>query len=96
MILFTVESVEVTQRPGMMKNNKPYPREQVIYAHITDKEGKRRPHPVEAKHTLWENDEPLKVGQYTLAPQSVYVDQYGKPALAPKYVPVPASGRGGA
>lgn len=95
MIKVTVESIEVTQREGQTRNNKPFPREQTIYVHLHDKDGKLQPHPTRAKLTLWDGVEPYKPGPYILAPQSVYVDRYGNPALAPKLVPV-ASGRGGA
>lgn len=97
MIKFTVEAKqEITQRQGTMKNNKPFPREQTVYAYVLDREGNPQPHPQRAKITLWDGEEALKPGTYTLAPQSIYIDKYGAFALAPKVVAVGASGRGGA
>lgn len=96
MIKFTVESVVINQRSGNMKNGKAFPREQIVWAHTLDQAGKPKPHPTEAKLTLWDEDQPLPPGQYTLAPQSIYIDKYGAFALAPKPAPLAASGRGGA
>lgn len=96
MIKISVEAVVINQRQGSMKNGKPFPREQMVYAYLMDKEGKPKPHPVEAKVTLWDDDKPLAIGMHTLAPQSIYIDKYGAFALAPKVVPVASSGRGGA
>lgn len=96
MIRISVESVEVSQREGTTKTGKAKPREQTIWAHTLGKDGKPQPHPVRARHTLWEGDQPLAVGTYTLAPQSVFVDRFGGLALAPKLVAVPSSGSGGA
>lgn len=97
MIKFTVEpNAEINQRSGTMKNGKAFPREQTVWAYIQGKDGKPLPHPVQAKITLWDEDQPLKPGQYTLAPESIYVDRYGAFALAPKPVAVNATGRGGA
>lgn len=96
MIKISVEAIEVSQREGTTKNGKAKPREQTIWAHTLDKSGKQQPHPTRARLTLWENDQPLAVGTYTLAPQSIFVDRFGGLALAPKLVAVAASGRGGA
>jgi len=96
MIKISVEAVEITQREGTTKSGKALPREQTIYAHVLGKDGKPQPHPVRARHTLWEGDQPLAVGTYTLAPQSVFVDRFGGLALAPKLVAVTSSGGGGA
>jgi hypothetical protein len=95
MVKITVESVDITQREGSMKNGKAKPREQTIWVHTLTKDGKPQPHPVRGRHTLWEGDVPLVVGTYTLAPQSIFVDRFGGLAIAPTLVPV-ASGRGGA
>jgi hypothetical protein len=96
MVKISVESVDVTQREGTTKSGKAKPREQTIWVHTLSKDGKSQPHPVRARHTLWDGDQPLPVGSYTLAPQSVFVDRFGGIALAPKLVPIAASGRGGA
>jgi len=97
MIRFTVEgNQEITQRSGTMKNGKPFPREQTVWAYTLDRDGKPLPHPQRAKITLWDGDEVLKPGSYTLAPQSIYVDKYGAFALAPKVVAIAPSGRGSA
>jgi hypothetical protein len=95
MVKITVESVDVTQRDGQTKAGKAKPREQTIWVHTLSKDGKPQPHPVRARHTLWEGDQPLPVGTYTLAPQSIFIDRFGGIAVAPKLVSV-ASGRGGA
>ncbi len=95
MILISVESVEITQKSGTMRNGKPYPREQTVWAYLCDSQGKIEPHPTRAKLTLWDADQPVAVGKHTLAPQSVRVDGYGGFILAPKLVSS-AGGRGGA
>lgn len=96
MIKVTVESVDITQREGMTKNGKPFPKEQTVYYHLFDRDGKPEPHPVKGKITLWNGDDALKVGTYILAPQSIRMGRFGQPELAPKLVPATASGRGGA
>jgi len=96
MIKIAVESTDVIRRDGKTKNGKDFPREQTVYAYTFDKSGKAKPHPEAAKITLWDNDQPLAVGTYTLAPGSVYIDRYGALALAPKLVAVAPTGRGGA
>jgi len=88
---------EINQRNGTMKNGKPFPREQTVWAYTLDRDGKPQAHPQKAKITLWDGDAPLKAGSsFTLAPQSIYIDKYGAFALAPKVVAVASSGRGGA
>lgn len=71
------------------------PRKQVCYVYLLTREGQPQPHPTKFYLPIWSDGQPYAPGNYTLAPASVYVDQYGGLALAPKLVPV-AAGRGGA
>jgi hypothetical protein len=62
--------------------------EQEAYAYTLDREGKPRPYPESCVLNLQPGQEPYPVGNYMLAPTSVWVGDYRRLNLAPKLVPI--------
>lgn len=86
MIKITVAQTTVRDIRGTSaKNGKPYHlRIQTAYAHTLDKDGNAPPYP-EKFEVILETDAPaFPVGDYTLQPSSVYIDQNGRLSCAPR------------
>lgn len=100
MIQISVKSTEVRNQSGNAKaSGKPYSLNfQTVYAHTYDRNGKPNPYP-EKVEIILEKDEHgaalfFPIGEYTLAPQSLYVDRSGNFAVSPrlmKLVPKPTA-----
>lgn len=61
-------------------------RKQEAYAHTLNREGKPNKYPTRIEFVLDDDAQPVPAGQYTLAPQSIYVDRFGGLSLSPKLV----------
>lgn len=90
MIQISVKSTEVRNQSGNAKaSGKPYSLNfQTVYAHTYDRDGKPNPYP-EKVEIILEKDQAgsalfYPVGEYTLAPQSLYVDRSGDLKVSPR------------
>lgn len=92
MIKVSVTSTEVRTQSGNAKaTGKPYSLSfQTVWFHTYDRSGKPNPYPEKVEIILDKNDQgaPLfyPVGEYTLAPESVYVNRSGDLSLSPRLV----------
>lgn len=90
MIQVSVTSTEVRNQSGNAKaSGKPYSLNfQTVWFHTFDRSGQRLPYPEKAEIILEKNKEGAAlfypVGEYTLAPSSVYIDRGGNVALSPR------------
>ena len=90
MIQISVKSTDVRNQSGNAKaSGKPYSLNfQTVYAHTYDRNGKPNPYPEKVEIILEkdENGAPMfwPLGEYTLAPESVYVDRSGNMAVSPR------------
>lgn len=93
MIKIEVSSTAEHVKEGIStKSGKPYRiREQSAYAHIHNQDGTPKPHPVEIRLTLDDNQPPYPAGLYTLAPESLYVGGFGSLQIRPRLRPLAAS-----
>lgn len=97
MIQVSVTSTEVRNQSGTAKaSGKPYSLNfQTVWFHTVDRQGVKNPYPEKAEIILEKNEQGAAlfypVGEYTLAPQSVYVDRSGNLAIAPRLVPLKAA-----
>ena len=97
MIQVSVTSTEVRNQSGTAKaSGKPYSLNfQTAWFHTVDRQGVKNPYPEKAEIILEKNEQGAAlfypVGEYTLAPQSVYVDRSGNLAIAPRLVPLKAA-----
>lgn len=90
MIQISVKSTEVRNQRGTAKaSGKAYDINfQTVYVHTFDRNGKPNPYP-EKVEIILEKDESgaalyHNIGEYALAPQSVYVDRSGNLAVSPR------------
>lgn len=94
MIQVSVTSTEVRNQSGNAKaTGKPYSLNfQTVWLHTYDKHGQKNPYPEKAEIILEKNEQGAAlfypVGEYTLAPPSVYVDRSGSVAIAPRLTPI--------
>lgn len=93
-IQVSVTSTEVRNQSGTAKvSGKPYSLNfQTAWFHTVDRQGVKNPYPEKAEIILEKDAQGAAlfypVGEYTLAPQSVYVDRSGNVAIAPRLVPL--------
>lgn len=78
MLRVEITSVEVTTKSGVsQRSGKPYSiREQEVWVHTCDKEGRVRPHPERVLVTLDEGQAPYPPGSYSICPSSFLVDRF--------------------
>lgn len=94
MIKVSVTSTEVRTQSGNAKaTGKPYSLAfQIVWMHTYDRSGKPNPYPEKVEIILEKNEQGAAlfypVGDYTLAPESVYVNRNGDLALSPRLVPL--------
>lgn len=92
MIQVSVTSTEVRNQRGTAKaSGKAYDLNfQTVWFHTFDRNGTKNPYPEKSEIILEKNEQgaPLfwPIGEYTLAPSSVYVDRNGSLAIAPRLV----------
>lgn len=94
MIQVSVTSTEVRNQRGTAKaSGKAYDLNfQTVWFHTHDRQGNKNPYPEKSEIILEKNEQGQAlfwpVGEYTLAPSSVYVDRSGNLAIAPRLVPL--------
>lgn len=94
MIKVSVMSTEVRNQSGNSKTTgKPYSMDfQTVWLHTHDRNGKPNPFPEKTEITLEKNAEGAALfypaGDYTFAPESLYLDRSGDLKLRPKLVPL--------
>lgn len=102
MIQVSVTSTEVRNQSGNAKaSGKPYSLNfQTVYVHTYGRDGKKNPYPEKTEIILEKNEQGAAlfypVGEYTLAPESFYVDRSGNLAVSPrltKLVPAAAAAK---
>lgn len=92
MIQISVKSTDVRNQRGTGKtSNKPYDLNfQTVYAHTSDRNGNPNPYPEKVEIILEKNDQGAAlyypIGEYTLAPNSIYVDRSGNLSISPRLV----------
>lgn len=92
MIQISVKSTDVRNQRGTGKaSGKAYDLNfQTVWAHTSDRNGNPNPYPEKVEIILEKNDQgvPLfyPVGEYSLAPNSIYVDRSGNLAISPRLV----------
>lgn len=95
MIKVSVTSTEVRNQSGNAKTSgKPYSLNfQEVWVHTSDRKGNPNPYPEKVEIILDKNAEGAALfypaGDYTLSPNSIYVDRNGSLAIAPRLVPIP-------
>lgn len=95
MIKITVPALPVRNMKGVStKANgtaKPYDfNVQTIYCHVADQAGQPLPFPEKSEITLFDGAAPYAAGEYTLSPDSLYVDRQGRLGVSPRLVPLKA------
>ena len=94
MIKVSVKSTEVRNQSGTAKaSGKAYSLNfQTVYFHLVDRHGQPEPYPTKVEVILPTNDQGAalyySVGEYTLAPESVYVSRTGDLAMSPRLRPL--------
>ncbi len=94
MIQVSVTSPEVRNQRGTAKaSGKAYDLNfQTVWFHTYDRQGNKNPYPEKSEIILEKNEQGQAlfwpIGEYTLAPSSVYVDRSGNLAIAPRLVSI--------
>ncbi|EJE52912.1 Helix-destabilising protein [Acidovorax sp. CF316] len=94
MIKVSVTSTDVRNQSGTAKaSGKAYSLNfQTVYFHTHDRTGKPNPYPEKVEIILEKNEQGAALfypaGEYTLAPESIYVDRTGNLAISAKLNPV--------
>lgn len=94
MIKVSVTSTEVRNQSGNAKaSGKPYSLNfQEVWVHTSDRKGNPNPYPEKVEVILDKNEQGAALfypaGEYTLSPNSIYVDRNGTLAISPRLVPV--------
>lgn len=88
MIKVTVHALPVRHMEGIGKTSgKPYSMDfQTVYVHTADQQGNPLPFPEKTEIILDKGAQAYPPGEYTLSPNSLYVDRNGSLAVAPKLV----------
>ncbi|MFT4243640.1 MAG: single-stranded DNA-binding protein [Acidovorax sp.] len=94
MIKVSVTSTEVRNQSGNAKaTGKAYSLDfQTVWFHTYDRSGKPNPYPEKAEIILEKNKEGAAlfwpVGEYTLAPESIYLNRNGDLSISPRLIPI--------
>lgn len=82
-IKIEVSSTAIKTKSGVStRTNKPYSiREQEAYAYSVDRDGNPHKYPQQIKITLGDDQAPYTPGNYTIAPESFFVDRFGSLSL---------------
>ena len=92
MIKVSVTSTEVRNQSGNVKaTGKPYSLNfQTVWVHTHDRQGKPNPYPEKVEIILEKDKDGAALfytpGEYTFAPESIYVDRNGSLAISPRLV----------
>jgi len=94
MIKITVPALPIRNMKGVGKaSGKPYDMNfQTVYAHTADQTGQPLPYPEKTEIILDKDQVAFPPGEYTLSPNSLYVDRNGQLVVAPKLVPLKPRG----
>ena len=84
-----MESVNVTERNGNNERGAWSIREQEMWAHLFNREGKPMPHPSRISIRLDKDQPAYPVGEYTLSPQSFYSGKFASLMFIPRLIPMP-------
>lgn len=98
MIKIEVKSEAVQTKQGTSsRTHKPYSiREQEAYAFFLDRDGNPQPYPQRVRLTLDDGAFPYPVGNYTLAPESLFADRYDQISIRAKLRPMAPAARAAA
>jgi hypothetical protein len=79
MIHIEIKTTEIDSFSGnSKKDGKPFSiRSQIAFAHTFDKHGAKFPYPQQIKIQLEDDQLAFPIGNYTIAPQCLYVDKFG-------------------
>lgn len=94
MIKVSVTSTEVRTQSGNAKaTGKPYSLSfQTVWMHTFDRAGKPNPYPEKVEIILDKNEQGAALfwpaGDYTLAPESIYVNRNGDLSISPRLLPL--------
>lgn len=94
MIQISVKSTDVRNQRGTAKaSGKAYDINfQTVWAHTSDRNGNPNPYPEKVEIILDKNEQGAAlfypVGEYTLAPNSIYVDRSGNLSITPRLLPL--------
>lgn len=94
MIQISVKSTDLRNQRGTAKaSGKAYDLNfQTVWAHTSDRAGNPNPYPEKVEIILEKNSDgaPMyyPVGEYTLAPNSIYVDRSGNLSITPRLLPL--------
>lgn len=92
MIKVSVTSTDIRNQSGNVKaTGKPYSLNfQTVWFHTFDRSGKPNPYPEKVEIILEKNEQGAPLfwppGEYTLAPESIYVNRNGDLAISPRLV----------
>jgi hypothetical protein len=92
MIRISVTSAEVRNQSGNAKaTGKPYSLNfQAVWLHLADRQGNPDPYPTKTEVILEKDKDGAALfypaGEYTLSPNSLYVDRTGNLAISPRLV----------
>ncbi len=95
MIKVSVTSTDVRNQSGNVKaTGKPYSLNfQTVWFHTFDRTGKPNPFPEKVEIILEKNEQGAALfypaGDYTLAPESIYVSRNGDLSISPRLIPLP-------
>lgn len=98
MLKVIVPTVIVRNMTGTAKaSGKPYNLDfQTVYVHTFDRNGQPNPYPEKLEIIIDKNEhgqaKPYPVGEYQLHPSSIYMDQRGNLAVAPRLVGIKSNG----
>lgn len=91
MIRIEIKSTEVNVRSGNNARGPWQIRTQPAFAYTVDRNGKPYEYPERISLQLDDDQHPYAIGNYTLAPQSLYVAEYGRLNLGrPQLTPIQA------
>jgi hypothetical protein len=89
LIKITVPALPVRNMAGTSKTGKAYDLNfQTIYCHTADQTGQALPFPEKTEIILEKGAAAFAAGEYTLLPNSLFVDRDGRLAVAPKLTPL--------
>lgn len=94
MIQISVKSTDVRNQRGTARaSGKAYDINfQTVWAHTSDRNGNPNPYPEKVEIILDKNEQGAAlfypVGEYTLAPNSIYVDRSGNLSITPRLLPL--------
>lgn len=87
-IRVAIENEQVEVKSGTNSRGPWQIREQECWAYLCNRDGTPQKHPSRIVVTLEDNQQPYPIGDYTVAPTSFYVGQYGSLMFRARLHPV--------